>query len=102
MLLLLRWSTKLLLLLRKLLWHELTLTAKLRIHESRRRLALQLWVTKAVLWLLLLLLIVFSSLLLTLLLPSSKLAHPWMLGIPLASSLRWHEALWMLWKSLGI
>ena len=94
---LLWWSTELLLLLRKLLWHELTLTAKLRIHESWRRLALELWVTKA-----LLMLIVLSSLLLTLLLPSSKLTHSWMLGIALASSLRRHEALWMLWKSLGI
>ena len=90
---LLWWSTELLLLLRKLLWHELTLAAKLRIPEPRRRLTLELWVTKAGL-LLLLLLIDFSSLLLTLLLPSSKLTHPWVLGIP--------SSLWMLWKSLGI
>ena len=85
--------------LRKLLGHELSLSSKLRIPESLRRLTLKLRMTKG-----LLLLVTISSLLLSLLLlwPSSKLAHSWVLGITLASSLRWHEALWMLWKSLGI
>ena len=76
-----------------LLRHELSLTAKLRIRESLRWLTLERWLTKAML-----LLIVLSSRLL----PSSKLAHPRVLRIPLASSLWRHEALWMLWKSLGI
>ena len=84
------------LLLRKLLLHKLTLSSKLRIPESLRRLTLKLRSPKG-----LLLLVTFSSLLLALLLlPASKLAHAWVLRIPLAPSLRWHEAL--LWKSLGI
>ena len=95
--LLLRRSAKLL--LRKLLGHELSLSSKLRIPESLRRLTLKLRMTKG-----LLLLVTISSLLLSLLLlwPSSKLAHSWVLGITLTSPLGWHEALWMLWKSLGI
>ena len=92
---LLRSSAKLL--LRKLLWHELTLSSKLRIPEPLRRLTLKLWSPKG-----LLLLVAVSSLLLALLLwPASKLSHAWMLRIPLPlASLLWHEAL--LWKSLGI
>ena len=88
--LLLRRSAKLL--LRKLLGHELSLSSKLRIPESLRRLTLKLRMTKG-----LLLLVTISSLLLSLLLlllwPSSKLAHSWVLGITLTSSLRWHQAL---------